>query len=108
VRRGVPGLPHRGVKGAVPRFIDDATVVLFADLENATPSGKTRHVAHAAEVGDIAALVIVQYEQEDTVYLLYYDDEWRAVTDTQHDNVERAVAQAEFEFEPVEFRSFET
>jgi hypothetical protein len=37
------------------------------------------------------------------VYLFYCDDDWRCLTDTYHEGMEHAVAQAEFEFGPVPF-----
>jgi hypothetical protein len=89
---------------AAPPTIDGARVLLVADLGDTSVTGNTRHVVEGAEVEDFAALAIVQYDGDEGVYLLYCDGGWGAVTDTYHDSVEAAVAQAEFEFEPVEFR----
>jgi hypothetical protein len=87
-----------------PGVIDGAIILLVADLENTASRGESRHVVREVEVGDFAALAIARYAGEAGVYLFYCDDEWRAITDTLHENVEGAVAQAEFEFGPVQFR----
>jgi hypothetical protein len=86
-----------------PAHIGKAVVLGVADLDAASPTGRTRHTVDGREVVDFAALAIVKYEGDSGVYLFYCDDEWNRVTDTYHDNWEHAVAQAEFEFGPVEF-----
>ena len=90
---------------AAPRSIDSARVLLVADLEDASVTGNTRHVVYGAEVTEFAALAITQYDGDEGVYLFYCDEAWETVSDTYHDSVEDAISQAEFEFEPVEFRS---
>jgi hypothetical protein len=52
---------------------------------------------------DFAALAIARYDDEEGIYLFYCDEGWNAVTDTYHDTIEHAIAQAEFEFESVTF-----
>jgi hypothetical protein len=55
------------------------------------------------EVRDFAALALAQYDSDPGVYLLYCDKDWNVVTDTYHDNLDGAIAQAEFEFGPLRF-----
>lgn|SRR5215469_2204372 len=86
-----------------PHEIDKAKVLRVADLSGTVPTGATRHVVDGRVVGNFAALAIVQYETETAVYLFYCDAEWNAITDTFHDNIDGAVAQAEFEFGPLKF-----
>lgn len=86
-----------------PRIIDGATVLQVADLSQASPTGRTRHVVGDDEVRTFAALALVRHGSDPGIYLLYCDDEWRAVTDTYHESVDQAVAQAEFEFGRLEF-----
>jgi hypothetical protein len=50
-----------------------------------------------------ASLALAQYDDDPGIYLFYCDEDWNAVTDAYHDDLEHAVAQAEFEFGPVEF-----
>jgi hypothetical protein len=39
------------------------------------------------------------------VYLFYCDDVWKTMTDIYHEDLEQAIAQAEFEFGPIQFVS---
>ena len=86
-----------------PLTIDNARVLRVADLSNTTPTRRTRHVVQGRVVVDFAALAIAEYEPGECVYLLYCDAEWNSITDTHHDNIEGADAQAEFEFGPLKF-----
>jgi hypothetical protein len=81
-----------------PAQIDGATVLQYADLTKATPTGKTRHIVEGETVRSFAALALAGYESESEVYLFYCDHDWNAVTDTQHDSVQDAIRQANFEF----------
>lgn len=88
---------------AVPRLLDGARVLETASLRGSTPTGRTRHVVNGAEITDFATLAIAAYDRNPGVYLFYCDDTWRVVTDTLHDSVEAARAQAELEFGPLTF-----
>ena len=46
-----------------------------------------------------AALAICQYANEDGFYLFYCSPDWKTITDTWHESLEDALAQAEFEFQ---------
>ena len=87
-----------------PEFLDRARVLQVASLARSQPTGKTRHVAGGAEVSDFAAAAIARYDEEPTgVYLFYCDRGWNVVTDTWHEDVAAAVAQANFEFGLLQF-----
>jgi hypothetical protein len=86
-----------------PTSIDGATVVKVADLSTASPTGRTRHIVRSEEVANFAALAIARYDSDPGFYLFYCDDGWTTITDTYHDTIEGAVAQAEFEFGHVTF-----
>jgi hypothetical protein len=45
-----------------------------------------------------AALATCKYADDMAYYLFYCDDKWNVVTDTYHQTVVEAKAQAEFEF----------
>jgi hypothetical protein len=91
-----------------PKIIDGARVLRVADLSLVEPTGATRHVVGDIEVNDFVALAVARYDSEPGVYLLYCDADWNAVTDTYHESVEAAIAQARLEFGPVEFTDVST
>ena len=41
----------------------------------------------------------MRYEGEESVYLFGCDADWNEITDTWHETLEEALAQAEFEYE---------
>lgn len=90
-----------------PASIDGATVIAVADLRGVSPTGRTRHVVRGDEVTHFAALAIARYDSDPGFYLFYCDSSWKTVTDTYHETVEGAKAQAEFEFGQVTFRNVE-
>lgn len=86
-----------------PERIDGAKVLQVATLEDSTATGRTRHVVAGRDVTTFATLVLAQYDHDSGINLFYCDENWNPVTDTYHDDLEHAVAQAEFEFDPVAF-----
>jgi hypothetical protein len=87
----------------VPPVIDGAQVLKIADLSQARPTHATRHVVKGQEVGDFAGLALARYDEQSGVYLFYCDRNWKTVTDTYHETLELAIAQAEFEFGSLTF-----
>jgi hypothetical protein len=63
-----------------------------------SPTGKTRHRSGGALLPPPAELRIAQYSNDPGYYLLHYDSDGREMTDTYHDSLEDAIAQAEWEF----------
>ena len=61
-------------------------------------TGKTRHFSGGGLFRIPAELQVVELPGSPGYYLLYFDDSGREMTDTFHDSVEQAVAQAEWEF----------
>jgi hypothetical protein len=86
-----------------PREIAGATVLQFADLSNAVATGATTHVIKGQQTRDFKGLAIAQYDSDPGFYLFYCDADWRAVTDTYHETIEGAIAQADFEFTGLTF-----
>jgi hypothetical protein len=84
-------------------LLDGAAVVRVADLSTAVPTGRTRHFVGGEEAANLAALAVARYEEHPGYYLFYCDDEWNVITDTYHESVEDADAQAEFEFGSLDF-----
>ncbi len=87
-----------------PEVIDGARVLKVAELAAARPTGNTRHIVGGELRSDYAALVIAQYPGDDSYDLLYCDEDWNAVTDTFHLDLDSALHQAAFEYHGVSFR----
>lgn len=64
-----------------------------------SPTGRARHWSHGALLPLPTELRIVQYVTDPGYYLLYYDNQGQEMTDTYHDSLQGAIAQAEWEFE---------
>ena len=90
-----------------PPVLDGARVKKFVQLGALQrPTRATRHsVANFDEI--VAGLAIAQYEDSSDVYLFYCTESWEVVTDTYHDSEQDAMAQAEFEFDNLEFRAMD-
>jgi hypothetical protein len=86
----------------VPGELDGAKVLAFAVV---TPEvNATRRTVHRLG-NDIlkpaACLAIARYDDDAGVYLFYCDEAWQVLTDTLHDSVDKAKAQAEYEYEGI-------
>ncbi len=66
--------------------------------ERHRPTGRTRHLTGGQEMAAPSELRIVQYNGDTGYYLLYLDAKGCEQTDTYHDSIEDALAQAEWEF----------
>jgi hypothetical protein len=83
-----------------PETLDGARVLRYAHVTGSVrPTGATRHFAPQGQLGPAAALAIAQYSTDPGFYLFYLDDEGTVATDTYHDSIEDALAQAAFEYE---------
>jgi hypothetical protein len=73
-------------------------------------TGKTRHMLGTQPAPTPSELRIVQYPDDAGYYLFYCDDTGKEFTDTYHDTVDKAMAQAEWEFRvrPAEWQSIST
>ena len=75
--------------------------LFYVDLANFEPTGNTRHYKNSGLLPKPVALEIIQYPDPDSsngYYLFYLDETGFEQTDTYHDTIEQAFAQAEFEF----------
>ena len=63
------------------------------------PTGKTHHYHGRVPIPPPAELQIVKYPGDAGFYLLHFDDKGEELTDTYHDTLEDAQAQAEWEFQ---------
>jgi hypothetical protein len=86
-----------------PAHIDGCEVLRFADVSGSTVTGRTRHVVQGGQVTEFTGLAIAQAPSDPGYYLLYCDENWQTITDTYHETIDAAIAQAEFEFDPVVF-----
>lgn len=86
----------------IPKEIGGAKVILFTPIDGRHRyTGKTEHLVAGEVMGPASGIAICQYEGEDAFYLFGCDDNWESVTDTWHETLDEAKAQAEFEYEGV-------
>jgi hypothetical protein len=82
-----------------PLRIDDSTVLAWATVgAEATPTGATVHNVNGTPLGPVPALAICQYDENEGFYLFYCNEDWQPLTDTWHETLDAAKAQAEFEY----------
>jgi hypothetical protein len=87
---------------SVPTILDGAKVILYTPIdERHRATGNCKQIVAGVLAGPAAGLAICQYDGEDSFYLFGCDQEWNSVTDTCHQTVEDAKAEAEFEYEGV-------
>ena len=85
-----------------PNEIGGARVILYTPID-----GRHRHTGNCQQIvagelmGPAAGLAICQYEGENSYYLFCCHEDWDTVTDTWHQTLDEAKAQAEFEYEGV-------
>ena len=83
----------------MPHEIDGARVLKYAVVtRNVEPTGATRHVGRGVVLGPAAALAIARYSDDPGCYLFYLDGDNAVTTDTYHESLEGAIAQAGFEY----------
>lgn len=63
------------------------------------PTGKTQHYAGSQAIPAASLLKIARYADEEGCYLLHFDNAGNELTDTFHESVEEAMAQAEWEYQ---------
>jgi hypothetical protein len=86
-----------------PLEIDGASVLSVASLGDGITQGRTRHIVGGREVERFGGLIIAKYSSDPGFYLFHCDSDWNVITDTYHDSMANAIAQAEFEFGDVIF-----
>lgn len=74
------------------------------------PTGKTRHFHGSEELPQPVMLKVVKYIDDEGYYLFYCDASGEEFTDTYHESIEEALAQAEWEFgvKPDEWESLDS
>ena len=86
----------------IPKVVGGASVILYTPIdERHRHTGNCRQIVAGVLMGAASGLAICQYEGESSFYLFGCDDDWNTVTDTWHETLEDAKAQAEFEYEGV-------
>ena len=82
-----------------PETLGGARVLMVTPIDTRhDATGATHHVSAGKLVANIAALAIGQYAGEVSCYLFYCSSDWQVLTDTMHNSIAEAQAQAEFEF----------
>lgn len=62
-------------------------------------TGKTQHFHANRPIPEPVELRIVQYSSDPGFYLFYCDESGSEMTDTYHDSIQEAMAQANWEFQ---------
>ena len=111
VHSNVPADPLRGpaerhkVRWAMrqpPDKLDGAQLLRWTVIDSRhRPTGKCRHEVAGQRVGVAAGLAICKYDGGDAYYLFGCDAAWAVVTDTCHETLDEALAQAELEYQGV-------
>src|SRR5438105_14049384 len=84
---------------ACPPKIYEAPVVAWATIgPGVRPTGNTVHSVDGRVAGPAAGLAICQAADGRGFYLFYCDSAWDEFTDTWHQSIDDAKAQAEFEY----------
>ena len=85
-----------------PKEIGGAKVLLYTPVdERHKQTGNCRQIVSGELMCAAAGLAICRHEGENDCYLFSCDEDWNTVTDTWHETLEDAKAQAEFEYEGV-------
>jgi hypothetical protein len=94
---------HHQVKLSLPpRILDGSQVVCFARLgPDSLPTGRTKHIVGGLESPQFQGLVIIEQTDRGPYHLLYCDQDWNPITDTWHQTLDSAKAQAEFEYQGI-------
>ncbi|WP_146575013.1 hypothetical protein [Botrimarina hoheduenensis] len=86
-----------------PEQIDDARVIAWAMVnQDIVPTGNTTHRVGGEVAGPCAGLAICSYDNDRGFYLFYCDERWEPATDTWHQTLDDAKAQAAFEYSGIE------
>jgi hypothetical protein len=81
-----------------PATLGGAVVLKIARIFPAAHTGNTRHTVAGNPVAPASRLAIARYPGQPGYYLFYCDEAWSVMTDTWHESMENAEAQAEFEY----------
>ena len=83
-------------------FVGGARVICYTPIDHRHRfTGGTKQIVAGRLVGVMAGLAVCQYADEDVFYLFGCNADWGTITDTWHQSVDEAKAQAEFEYEGV-------
>lgn len=81
-----------------PKLVGGARVLAFTAIDSRhVATGRTRHLIGGALAPSPSGLAICRYDDDNGFYLFGCDHTWTAVTDTWHESIDDAKAQAEFE-----------
>lgn len=87
---------------SIPKDIGGASVILYTPVDDRhRHTGNCKQIVAGVLMSAAAGLAICRYEGEKSFYLFGCDENWETITDTWHETLEDAKAQAEFEYEGV-------
>lgn len=83
-----------------PLYIDGAVTIWYICLNSEYRYVQNvNHYVDGNRMGAAPVLAICHYPDDTGYYLFRYDGTWKTITDTYHDSVEAAMAQAAFEYD---------
>ncbi len=86
------------VRRTVPDTLDGAVVLRTARVFPAAHTGNTRPAVAGEPVPATSRLAIARYPDDAGFHLFCCEDAWVVMTDTWHESIEAAEAQAEFAY----------
>jgi len=85
-----------------PEVVGGARVIRWSVIDQRhRPTSNCQKVVDGELQGPTAGLAICRHDGNEAYYLFGCDEQWNAVTDTWHETLEKALQQAEFEYEGV-------
>jgi len=84
----------------IPADIGGAKVVCYTQIDSRHQyTGNTKQIANGDVLGPATGLAICQYEGEEAFYLFACDKNWNSISDSWHESLSDAKAQAELEYQ---------
>ncbi len=73
-------------------------IIAKIDLAPFTHTQNTSHFRGDKELGKASFLKLVQFEGDNSVYLIHFDSDGNEMTDTCHSTIDEAIDQAKHEY----------
>jgi len=89
------------MNGECPKELGSAKVIAYAVVKPENMhTGNTKQIVAGITKGSATAMIIAQYEGDDSFYVFgCYSQEWATETDTWHEDLDEAVEQLDWEYE---------
>lgn len=89
-------------KHSIPKEIGGLPVVRWSPIDTRhRVTGACRHFDLSKGTEDPVPAIVAIVGRGPNFYLMRFDNEWQFITDTWHESLDGALAQAEFEYEGI-------